>query len=289
MTALARGARTRGSGGLKIGRPSFLWSLPAITYFAIFAIVPLGVVVWLSFTDLGRARLAPLGRHRQLVGVFNDPMLIQSFKVTAILTVLGIVTQTPISLLLGVWAAGNQRNRAVLSALYFIPLLMSAAAISIVWVLAARPVLRAAARAALAVRQAIFGHGYLFSSPADRDRRADVRRHVAVDPVSHADLPGRGPRDPGGAVSGRRDRRCRACPAVLQHHAAAAAQHHDHLDRADDGRRLHHVRHDPDPDPGRPGHSTTSTSYYMYVKAFKSFEFGAASVIAVLLIVVATT
>ena len=37
------------------------------------------------------------------------------------------------SLLLGVWAAGYQKNRAILSALYFIPLLMSAAAVSIVW------------------------------------------------------------------------------------------------------------------------------------------------------------
>jgi len=65
--------------------------------------------------------------------MFSDPIFIKSFKVTAILTTLGIVVQTPISMLLGVWAAGNQRNRAVLSVLYFIPLLLSAAAISVVW------------------------------------------------------------------------------------------------------------------------------------------------------------
>ena len=39
---------------------------------------------------------------------------------------------------------------------------------------------------------------------------------------------------------------------------------------------------------GGPGTGTTSTSYYMYVEAFKSFQFGDASVIAVLLIVVTT-
>ena len=35
----------------QVGRPSFLWSLPAITYFALFAILPLGVVGWLSLTS----------------------------------------------------------------------------------------------------------------------------------------------------------------------------------------------------------------------------------------------
>ena len=51
MTALAaRGERRKSSGGLRIGRPSFLWSMPAFVYFVVCAIVPLGVVVWLSFT-----------------------------------------------------------------------------------------------------------------------------------------------------------------------------------------------------------------------------------------------
>jgi xylobiose transport system permease protein len=39
---------------------------------------------------------------------------------------------------------------------------------------------------------------------------------------------------------------------------------------------------------GGPGTATTSTSYYMYVKGFKSFQLGDASVIAVLLVVVTT-
>src|SRR5215813_6273124 len=107
MTSLAERAsagkvRRQSSGGLKIGRPSFLWSLPAITYFAIFALVPLVVVVWLSFTSwdaLGSPTWVGADNWKAL---FHDPTLINSFKVTAILTALGIVTQTPISLLLGV-------------------------------------------------------------------------------------------------------------------------------------------------------------------------------------------
>jgi xylobiose transport system permease protein len=43
------------------------------------------------------------------------------------------VTQTPLSIALGVWAAGKQRNRAVLSALFFLPLLLSTAAIALLY------------------------------------------------------------------------------------------------------------------------------------------------------------
>src|SRR3984885_3368053 len=130
MTSLSsESGRTTSPGGLKIGRPSFLWSLPAITYFAICAIVPLGVVVWLSFTSWDALGSPHWVGGANWTALFHDPTLINSFKVTALLTGLGIVTQTPVSLLLGVWAAGYQRNRAVLSVLYFIPLLMSATAI----------------------------------------------------------------------------------------------------------------------------------------------------------------
>ena len=49
----------------------------------------------------------------------------KSVGVTLTLTILGIVTQTPLSLLLGAWAAGRQRYRAVYTAIYFIPYLLS--------------------------------------------------------------------------------------------------------------------------------------------------------------------
>jgi ABC-type sugar transport system permease subunit len=43
------------------------------------------------------------------------------------------LVQTPIALLIGVWAAGRQRNRAVLSSIFFLPLLLSTAAIALLW------------------------------------------------------------------------------------------------------------------------------------------------------------
>jgi xylobiose transport system permease protein len=43
------------------------------------------------------------------------------------------MTQIPLALLLGVWAAGFQRGRAIVAALYFVPLLMSTAAVAVLW------------------------------------------------------------------------------------------------------------------------------------------------------------
>jgi xylobiose transport system permease protein len=289
MNALAaRSERAKSSGGLKIGRPSFLWSLPAIAYFAVCAIVPLGVVVWLSFTTwdaLGSPRWVGAANWTSL---FHDPTLTHSFKVTAILTGLGVVTQTPVSLLLGVWAAGHQRNRAILSALYFIPLLMSAAAISIVWLSLLDPYYGLPHQLHWLFGNSVLGHGFLFSYQG-----------TAIGVLTFVGMwqwtPFHTLIYQGGA---------RAIPQVLYQAAAI-----------DGAGRIRQFLYITLPQlrntiitsvvlmlvgsvtsfdtililtSGRPGISTTSTAYYMYVKGFSQFQFGGASVIGVLLVVVST-
>lgn len=59
--------------------------------------------------------------------------MLNSLWLSVLITVLGVLVQTPLSILLGVWAAGRQRNRAILSAIYFVPLLLSATAVSVLW------------------------------------------------------------------------------------------------------------------------------------------------------------
>ncbi|MCS7478084.1 carbohydrate ABC transporter permease [Umezawaea endophytica] len=114
-------------------RPSFWYAAPAFAFFALFAALPMVLVVLLSFTSwdgLGTpqpngvdnwARLADDGQARDAVGR------------TAILMVVSWLVQTPIALLIGVWAAGRQRTRAVLSSIFFLPLLLSTAAIALLW------------------------------------------------------------------------------------------------------------------------------------------------------------
>ena len=115
------------------GRPGLLWALPAALFFALFGLVPIGAVVYLSFTEwngLGAPRWSGMGNWARL---FTDPDVVGSVRTTLVLAVLCWLVQTPVSLLLGVWAAGPQRNRAILSTFFFIPLLLSTAAIALTW------------------------------------------------------------------------------------------------------------------------------------------------------------
>lgn len=114
-------------------RPSAAYLAPAAVFFGVFAAFPLVLVVYLSFTDwagIGTPVPAGVGNWTRL---FEDERIWDVTKTTLLLTALGWVTQTPMALLLGVWAAGRQRNRAVLSSIFFLPLLLSSAAIALMW------------------------------------------------------------------------------------------------------------------------------------------------------------
>jgi xylobiose transport system permease protein len=90
-------------------------------------------VLYLSLTDwsgIGTPGFVGLDNWLRL---FSGGAIWDVTSTTLLLTVLFWVTQTPLSILLGVWAAGPQRNRAVLSALFFLPLLLSTAAIALLF------------------------------------------------------------------------------------------------------------------------------------------------------------
>src|ERR1044071_4126286 len=53
--------------------------------------------------------------------------------ITFLVMVVSWAVQTPISILLGTFLAGHQRYRTVLAVVYFIPLLLSSAAIAIAY------------------------------------------------------------------------------------------------------------------------------------------------------------
>jgi raffinose/stachyose/melibiose transport system permease protein len=108
-------------------------ALPALAIFVVFGVVPLVGVLLLSFTQwdgLGAINPAGFGNWRT---VLSDPGLPHSLFVTFEIMILSWAVQTPISLLLGVFLAGRQRYRALLAVLYFVPLLLSSAAIAITY------------------------------------------------------------------------------------------------------------------------------------------------------------
>jgi xylobiose transport system permease protein len=131
--ARRRGVRAAEKGTDRAARPGVLWVLPATLFFMLFAGLPLVLVAVLSFTSWNGLGTPAFNGFDNWTRMASDPSVLQSLRISAVLTVLSWAVQTPLALLLGVWAAGRQRNRAVLSSLFFLPLLMSTAAIAITW------------------------------------------------------------------------------------------------------------------------------------------------------------
>jgi raffinose/stachyose/melibiose transport system permease protein len=124
-TKTARGSTARGS---------LAWlAVPALLIFTAFGVVPLLGVLFLSFTSWdGLGAIHPTGSDSWRA-VLSDPGLLHALGVTFLVMALSWLVQTPMSILLGVFLAGSQRYRAVLSVFWFIPLLLSSAAIAITY------------------------------------------------------------------------------------------------------------------------------------------------------------
>jgi raffinose/stachyose/melibiose transport system permease protein len=110
-----------------------LWTLPALIFYVAFAIIPLFIALFYSFTSwngLAPAVWIGLGNWRAL---FSDHVTLTSLLLTIQVMVISWIVQTPISILLGVFMAGKQLYRSVFGVLYFLPLLFSAVAIALTW------------------------------------------------------------------------------------------------------------------------------------------------------------
>ncbi|PNH82269.1 carbohydrate ABC transporter permease [Arthrobacter sp. AFG20] len=111
--------------------PSGWLAAPALVFFLVFAVVPLAGVVFLSFTSWDGLREIRLEGLASWTTVLTDPVTGNALMVTAKILFFSFIVQAPISLLLGVFTAGGQKYRAALAVLYFLPLLLSSAAVAI--------------------------------------------------------------------------------------------------------------------------------------------------------------
>ncbi|MEV7424523.1 MULTISPECIES: carbohydrate ABC transporter permease [unclassified Streptomyces] len=273
----------RGPSAHTVARPGIGWALPAALFFTLFAIVPLVLVAVLSFASWNGLEAPRFAGLDNWSGLLHDPVMIKSLWLSVLLTGLGVVTQTPLAILLGVWAAGRQRNRAVLSAVFFVPLLLSATAVSVLWRALLDPNFGVPAQA-----RWLFGDGNLLGS---RTGAISVLVLVATWQFTpfHALI-----------YQGA----ARAIPEVLYQAAA--------IDGAGRVRRFFHITLPQLRNSvitsvilmvvgglttfdtvliltqGGPGTDTSISAYYMYQKAFREFDFGQGAAIALLLVVVAT-
>jgi len=281
---VAAPASGRRPGGPKVSRPGVWWALPATAFFAAFAIAPLVLVAVLSFTTwsgLGPPQYAGLANWRLLL---HDPVMRTSLWLSLLLTTLGVAVQTPLSLLIGVWAAGPQRNRAVLSAVYFVPLLLSSAAISVLWRALLDPNFGVPAQLpwlfgsgsnlfghqASAIGVLVFVSTWQFT-PFHTLIYQGAARTVPQVLYDAATVDGAGRARQFFSITLPQLRNAMITSVVLMTVGG--------LTTFDTVLILTQ---------GGPGTDTTITAYYMYQRAFKGFDFGGGSAIALVLVVVAT-
>lgn len=133
MTTAPGGASRAGTS--QAGRTgSVTWmALPALLFFIAFGIIPLFGVLGLSFTRWdGIGAIHPAG-FDSWRAVLKDPGLPHALYVTFLVMIFSWAVQTPASILIGVFLASKERYRGVLAVLYFIPLLLSSAAIAVAY------------------------------------------------------------------------------------------------------------------------------------------------------------
>jgi raffinose/stachyose/melibiose transport system permease protein len=102
-------------------------------FFVGFAVLPVVGVLALSFTTWdGIGDIHPSGLTTWRT-VLADPGLPHAVWITFLVMAASWAVQTPLSILLGTFLAGPHRYRGVLAVVYFIPLLLSSAAIAIAY------------------------------------------------------------------------------------------------------------------------------------------------------------
>ncbi|WP_328468986.1 sugar ABC transporter permease [Actinoplanes sp. NBC_00393] len=113
---------------------SVLWmTMPALLMFLAFGLIPLLGALGLSFTTWdGIGDIRPTGLTSWKAAL-SDPGLPHALGITFQIMFLSWLVQTPLSILIGVFIAARHRYRGLLAVLYFIPLLLSSAAISITY------------------------------------------------------------------------------------------------------------------------------------------------------------
>lgn len=108
-----------------------LMVLPALALFGLFALLPMVMVLLLSFTRWDGLTSPAWAGVANWTHVFTDSVTRHAMWLTLQVVVLSWLIQTPVSLLLGVFLAGRQKYRAVLAVIFFIPLLLSSVAIAL--------------------------------------------------------------------------------------------------------------------------------------------------------------
>jgi raffinose/stachyose/melibiose transport system permease protein len=106
--------------------------LPAIAAFSIFFLVPLGVVVVTALTNWGPSSSAYVGLHNFRV-LLSDHVFWQALRNTAAFSAAAVFIQVPVGVAIAIILARRMRGWRVLRLIYFLPNVVSGAALGMVY------------------------------------------------------------------------------------------------------------------------------------------------------------
>ena len=128
----ARGARRSGSREPRVAPWVFI--TPSLILFVVFAFAPIAVAVVLSFEDVqvfGGGTFVGLDNYQAMI---NKPLFWTSVKNTVVFTLGTVPTSAGLGLLLAVLLNRKLPGRGVIRSLYFLPMVVSGVAVSLVMV-----------------------------------------------------------------------------------------------------------------------------------------------------------
>lgn len=136
VARLRKASPPAGQQGKRVGESAtLLWlPAPAVAIYALFLLGPALFALVLSFMHWNSVASPSFAGVGNWVSFLTDPAGHKAVMVSFEIVVLQWVFELPISLLLGMFLAGRQRYRAVLSVFYVLPLLFSGVGVGLMWV-----------------------------------------------------------------------------------------------------------------------------------------------------------
>ncbi len=116
-----------------LGRGIALSLLPAVALFSTFFVVPLGVVVVTSLSDWGPLDFAFTGFENYRL-LFQDDVFWSALRNTALFAAAAVFIQVPVGVTIAVILSQHIRGWRILRTLYFLPNIVSGAALALVYV-----------------------------------------------------------------------------------------------------------------------------------------------------------
>ena len=112
-----------------------LFLLPALIIYGIFEVLPAILTIYFSFNDWNGIQSVPLEYVglKNYVKLFTNKAFLTSLRNVFIYVLIGLLTQLPIGFGLGLAIYNAKRGKRLLRASFFIPMILSVTAVSLLW------------------------------------------------------------------------------------------------------------------------------------------------------------